>query len=57
MIHLMHRAIDPDNMPILYDTPLSPDAFAADFEVRDGAWHVDRRKAADGHLPWDADAV
>ena len=41
MIHLMHRAIDPDNMPILYDTPLSPDAFAADCEVRDGAWHVE----------------
>ena len=41
MIHLMHKQIDPDAMPILYDTPFSPAAFAADFEVRDGDWHVE----------------
>ena len=41
MIHLMHKQIDPDAMPILYDTPFSPAAFAADFEVRDGDWRVE----------------
>ena len=41
MIHLMHKTIDPDAMPILYDTPFTPASFAADFEVRDGDWHVE----------------
>ena len=41
MIHLMHKTIDPDAMPILYDTPFTPASFAADFEVRDGDWRVE----------------
>jgi len=40
MIHLMHKTIDPDSMPILYDEPFSPESFARDFEVRDGEWSV-----------------
>ena len=40
MIHLMHKSIDPDAMPILYDTPFTPRSFERDFEIRDGSWHV-----------------
>ena len=40
MIHLIHKTIDPDTMPVLYDTPFTPEAFAADFEVKDGNWYV-----------------
>jgi len=41
MIHLMHRMIDPETMPILYAEPFTRESFARDFEVRDGNWYVD----------------
>ena len=41
MIHLMHKCIDPEAMPILYETPFTPESFAKDFEVRDGQWRVE----------------
>lgn len=37
---LMHRIIDPDTMPVLYEKPFSQEVFARDFEVRDGNWYV-----------------
>lgn len=40
MICLMHKSIDPDAMLVLYDTPFTPESFAADFEVKDGNWYV-----------------
>ena len=40
MIHLMHKSINPDTMPVLYDTPFTAESFAADFEVKDGNWFV-----------------
>ena len=40
MIRLMHKSIDPDTMPVLYDTPFTPEAFSQDFEIRDGNWYV-----------------
>lgn len=38
---LVGKRIEPDLMPVLYDTPVSPESFARDFEVRDGKWHVE----------------
>lgn len=38
---LMRKRIDPDNMPILYDAPLTQASFERDFEVRDGRWTVE----------------
>ena len=40
MIHLMHKSIDPDTMPVLYDAPFTPETFSRDFEIRDGKWQV-----------------
>lgn len=40
-IHLMHKAIDPDAMPVLYGEAFTPESFERDFEVRDGAWRVE----------------
>ena len=42
MIHLMRKRIDPENMPVLYDVPFSPETFERDFEVRDGEWCVEK---------------
>ena len=41
MIKLVGKRIDPDQMPVLYDRPLTPESFEQDFEVRDGTWHVE----------------
>ncbi len=38
---LMKKRINPDEMPILYDTPFTPESFENDFEVRDGHWWVE----------------
>ena len=38
---LMHKTIEPDAMPVLYDKPFTTEVFAQDFEVRDGNWYVE----------------
>lgn len=38
---LMHKRIDPDTMPVLYEKPFTEAVFAQDFEVRDGNWYVE----------------
>lgn len=38
---LVGKRIEPDLMPVLYDTPFTPESFARDFEIRDGNWHVE----------------
>lgn len=38
---LMHKTIEPDTMPVLYEKPFTPETFAQDFEVRDGNWYVE----------------
>ena len=40
-VNLMHKRIDPDSMEILYEAQFTPELFARDFEVRDGAWRVE----------------
>ena len=41
MIQLMHKRIDPDSMPVLYDEPFTRESFEGNFEVRDGDWRVE----------------
>ena len=41
MIYLRRHAIDPDSLPVLYDTPFSNASFENDFEIKDGKWYVD----------------
>ena len=38
---LMHRVIEPDAMPVVYDRPFTQAGFERDFEVRDGNWYVE----------------
>ena len=34
-------ALEPENMPILYDTPFSSESLESDFDIKDGKWYVD----------------
>jgi hypothetical protein len=41
MIKLLGKRLEPETMPVLYDTPITEDSFLRDFEVRDGKWWVE----------------
>ena len=45
MIQLRRKAIYPEKLEILYDTPLSEESLKRDFEIKGGKWYV-----ADGWL-------
>jgi len=41
MIRLMRYLVDSENLPILYDTPVSEEMLANDFEIKGGKWYVE----------------
>ena len=41
MIRLMRYLVDSENLPILYDTPVSEAMLANDFEIKGGKWYVE----------------
>ena len=41
MMKLMHKTIDLESMPILYEEKFTGEIFKRDYEVRDGHWYVE----------------
>ena len=41
MIRLRRKALYPETMPVLYDTPLSEESLNRDFEIKGGNWYMD----------------
>ncbi len=42
MIRLRRKALYPETMPVLYDTPLSEESLSRDFDVKGGRWYMDK---------------
>lgn len=41
MIKLRRKAVYPERLDILYDTPFTSDSLERDFDIKDGKWYVD----------------
>ena len=41
MIQLRRKAIFPENLEVLYDTPLTEESIARDFEIKGGKWYME----------------
>ena len=51
MIKLRRKAIYPEKLEVLYDTPFTKESLDRDFDIKDGNWYVDDEGWHDGSTP------